>query len=494
MKIFLAFLVFSIVAKASMEESSREGEEVGKKENKKAEASAKSDHSTEDLKPDKEKGKEFDADKAERNAQGKNAPPNEAGDFVRSHEVQSNRQKISEDDNIFKSSEEIINDSRKILEAESIEGGGDIAYIEESCIEGGDPYTLVYTRALHLKVNYEAEQRQTNWRCRNGHYNCPNLPNNIKHEQIIRPEKWELISEEWVSQNAEIFEKSETPDCELVSQRCLERGKRSIYGRIVERDCWVEQLEFQCAAPQSKGCQHLLVKGCEEKGKECIEKAAGGHCKLWRKHYRCPMGGRGKFCSLGKARRGIYCLEGDCFDRTYELDDGFMEAVAQLSVADEMKKDLEGSGLEGDKITVFTGKDLKCAKNITGSLLYDCCGKLKGLATKLKLTSCNAEEKLLAEQRSKNQCQYVGNYKRKVIGLWTSSKMHVYCCFPTKLSRIVQQEGRKQIGKGWGEPKKPNCSGFTLAELERLDFSKFDLSEFFEDIIKKLKVPNQKMK
>jgi len=126
-------------------------------------------------------------------------------------------------------------------------------------------------------------------------------------------------------------------------------------------------------------------------------------------------------------------------------------------------------------------------------LLYDCCGKLKGLATKLKLTSCNAEEKLLAEQRSKNQCQYVGNYKRKVIGLWTSSKMHVYCCFPTKLSRIVQQEGRKQIGKGWGEPKKPNCSGFTLAELERLDFSKFDLSEFFEDIIKKLKVPNQKM-
>jgi conjugal transfer mating pair stabilization protein TraN len=51
------------------------------------------------------------------------------------------------------------------------------------------------------------------------------------------------------------------------------------------------------------------------------------------------------------------------------------------------------------------------------------------------------------------------------------------------MSRIFNEQGRTQIGKGYGDTKNPDCSGFTISELEQLDMSKMDLSEFTRDIV-----------
>ena len=48
-------------------------------------------------------------------------------------------------------------------------------------------------------------------------------------------------------------------------------------------------------------------------------------------------------------------------------------------------------------------------------------------------------------------------------------------------------QGRPQIGLGWGEPKNPLCRGFTLDEIQRIDFSKLDLREVFEDLMQTYK-------
>jgi conjugal transfer mating pair stabilization protein TraN len=57
-----------------------------------------------------------------------------------------------------------------------------------------------------------------------------------------------------------------------------------------------------------------------------------------------------------------------------------------------------------------------------------------------------------------------------------------YCCFNSRISRILNEQGRPQIGKGWGGAENPDCSGFTITELQSLDFSRMDLSEFFAEI------------
>ena len=50
--------------------------------------------------------------------------------------------------------------------------------------------------------------------------------------------------------------------------------------------------------------------------------------------------------------------------------------------------------------------------------------------------------------------------------------------FGSKLGRILQEQGRGQLGVGWGD-----CRGLTVAEIERIDFERLDLSEFTDNLI-----------
>ena len=53
-----------------------------------------------------------------------------------------------------------------------------------------------------------------------------------------------------------------------------------------------------------------------------------------------------------------------------------------------------------------------------------------------------------------------------------------WCVFGSKLGRILQEATRGQLGIGWG-----SCRGFTVAEMERIDFEAVDLSEFTQNLI-----------
>ena len=51
------------------------------------------------------------------------------------------------------------------------------------------------------------------------------------------------------------------------------------------------------------------------------------------------------------------------------------------------------------------------------------------------------------------------------------------------LARIVNEQGRAQIGKGWGGAQNADCSGFTVAQLQTLNFAAMDLSEFYASLV-----------
>ena len=118
--------------------------------------------------------------------------------------------------------------------------------------------------------------------------------------------------------------------------------------------------------------------------------------------------------------------------------------------------------------------------------MYDCCFSYSGLAKQMGLSKCTSDELGLAEMREQGLCHYIGSYEEKVLDLWKSRDEHVYCCFPSKLARIVQEQGRRQLGMEWGKPKEAQCEGFSFDLLAKLDFNKMDLSDMFDQLPNKL--------
>lgn len=100
------------------------------------------------------------------------------------------------------------------------------------------------------------------------------------------------------------------------------------------------------------------------------------------------------------------------------------------------------------------------------------------------LLSCDEAEQILAMKRDARLCRGVGSYcssKIPIIGVCIE-KTESYCCFNSRLARIINEQGRAQIGRGWGVPQSPDCSGFTIAQLQSLNFAVMDLSEFYAEI------------
>jgi conjugal transfer mating pair stabilization protein TraN len=104
-----------------------------------------------------------------------------------------------------------------------------------------------------------------------------------------------------------------------------------------------------------------------------------------------------------------------------------------------MKQELQQTGHSDVRtVRLFTGTKNSCSVNIADNLFYDCCFDMDGLANKIKLSKCTAEELSLAKSRRKGLCHYIGVKTEKVLGLWVSRKEHLFCVFPTKLSKVFQ--------------------------------------------------------
>jgi conjugal transfer mating pair stabilization protein TraN len=109
-----------------------------------------------------------------------------------------------------------------------------------------------------------------------------------------------------------------------------------------------------------------------------------------------------------------------------------------------------------------------------------------------QLLSCDQSEQLLAMHRDANLCVHVGSFcsSRVPIIHTCIEQTESYCCFNSRLARIINEQGRGQVGKGWGSAQSPDCSGFTPAEFQQLDFSRMDLSEFIQEIYDSVRIPS----
>ncbi|MFZ0449013.1 MAG: conjugal transfer protein TraN, partial [Desulfatiglandaceae bacterium] len=137
-------------------------------------------------------------------------------------------------------------------------------------------------------------------------------------------------------------------------------------------------------------------------------------------------------------------------------------------------------------IYIFNGKDMRCRKAGIETGFFNCCD---GGDTWFGLGKCKGEEEQLSTQKSKGLCHYIGDYcsnEWPLVGCVQRKK--TYCCFNSKLGRILQEQGRETLQAfgptgNWGTSKSPNCRGFTAEEFQMLNFDNIDLSEWYGDIV-----------
>lgn len=99
------------------------------------------------------------------------------------------------------------------------------------------------------------------------------------------------------------------------------------------------------------------------------------------------------------------------------------------------------------------------------------------------LFACEEEELAFGIQQVNRACHFVGTYCSKKVSFLGLKKCIIetqtHCCFSGPFARILNEQLREQgIGPDWGTAQEPNCEGITVADLENVDWSLVDLSEW----------------
>ena len=450
----------------------------------------------------------------------KAAQTNEATAYVATHSQGRQLFKIDPDtDPMF------VNANKAALSPEQAMGevvmetaGGDTdgdGYELVTCEAGGDEYMQKCSKHLEIKIKVTPEIKQMRYGCP-GHGSSDISEENRYHPdnlmwcggygccgglKVIQARKVEITSEEWLDGCAVLEAQSDTGFCRYVE---VDEGKQetlTITGPVVNppsgqatidsepftRDSWQKTYTYACFKKVVSNCQALSTKGCVQVASECSERI-GDVCVSWRQTYRCPQSKKKQIRYKTKGDQSPFCFTGNCANNDYEANGEMNEALSQLMVLNEMQKDVRA---EGENVKIFKGQNRRCRKAWNGA--RDCCGSGNRWAVSWKLVpGCDVQEQELGDWRTKRRCVEVGTYcakKLPIIGC--IEKKTTFCCFGTKLSRLIQEQGRPQLGIGWGEVEDPNCRGLTAEELSRIDMSKMDLSELYEEVQKNFKPKEQ---
>lgn len=397
-------------------------------------------------------------------------------------------------DPLFVGANQVIANPQKAMDEEFIEvSGSDMDDSEElkTCEESGDEYLQHCSKYLKLKLKITPEVRTSVYGCPGhqqyrendkyavaleGHYSYCN--GCVVTGVNVTPKKVEVVAKEWVDGCAVLEGLTEKGLCRYHNKTTSPKNEtRTIDGEPVQQDHFEEHFEYACLKASNKSCAGLREKGCYQINSVCKEKM-GDVCVLWEQSYRCPTGKRSTKTFRSTNKSNPYCLTGNCADTSYEANGEMMNVISQLSVLKEVQDDLRNYKV------IFRGNPRACTRHCVS--FKDCCGSETGWGVSMHLAECDKDEKELRQIRNKKLCIQVGTYcAEKVLGVCIRKKTS-FCCYGTKMARLIQQKGRSQLGLGFGSPEAPNCSGLSADELSRIDFSQIDFSELFEDIKSKV--------
>ncbi|MDC0857581.1 conjugal transfer protein TraN, partial [Rickettsiales bacterium] len=302
--------------------------------------------------------------------------------------------------------------------------------------------------------------------------------------------------------------------CEITNESCQSKGLKIIDGLEVDRDCWQYKRTYKCADSSlvESNCGGLESQ-CIFSDSECQDYDESGICIEYQRFYDCPNSVQqlDSDSQIVVCNSQVYCNNGDCDEIEYEKNNDLAKASAFASMLENA-----ASELDAESSITFAGTTGKCSKDLLS--LSDCCsmdglfediiesafshlqwangiGLIRSISgdetsdTGLDLSFCSSSENELYMRRYNDQCVYIGRYcsaEEDLTGLCLQEK-ESYCCFSSKISKIVNEQGRSQIGRGWGSPSAPDCSGLSMTEINALDFDSMDFASLEAEIYENAK-------
>ena len=283
---------------------------------------------------------------------------------------------------------------------------------------------------------------------------------------------------------------AEDADCEQVAETCSASDPvtRIINGVTVTKPCWAWERTYQCSARRAANdCQELDNEPtCQLLREDCLSE--DNPCSTIERVYDCPLPDAEGSGSQYICDGDVYCIDGSCETIEREANDEFKDAAVALHAMDDAR-----GQFDPDTLTLFKGERETCGSKVFGVL--NCCkGKgfplIPGISLLVAL-GCNTEEILLHQRDAQGLCAYVGSYcSKKILGICIT-KRKAYCCFTSKLSRILQEQGRAQLPKPWARAKDEQCHGFTIEEFAQLDLSRMDFSEIYSEFTEAARLPDE---
>tara|TARA_R110000787_G_scaffold227800_2_gene335446 strand:+ start:14752 stop:16494 length:1743 start_codon:yes stop_codon:yes gene_type:complete len=283
---------------------------------------------------------------------------------------------------------------------------------------------------------------------------------------------------------------SDEADCSQISETCTDEAPqtRIVDGVAVTQSCWEWERRYQCVRRSAgNDCSEIEARpDCRFVREDCISEDSP--CSTFERVYECPIPGDDGTGTQYVCDGDVYCIDGSCETIERTANDEFKDAATALHAMNEAR-----GQFDPETLTLFKGSRETCSSKVFGVL--NCC-KGKGFplipgVSLLVALGCDREEILLHERDAQGLCAYVGTYcSSKFLGVCTS-KRKAYCCFESKLSRILQEQGRKQLPKPWAKAKEEQCAGFTLDEFARLDLSQMDFSEVYAEFTEAARLPDE---
>lgn len=316
-----------------------------------------------------------------------------------------------------------------------------------------------------------------------GEYTC-SLP--VAGETAVRTSGPEVTTRRDDSACASL---SRDTTCTQGAETCTDSSPatRTIDGVEVTAPCWAWSRSYTCAAyAEASDCTTLdATPGCIHVRDDCLTDQP---CRTWEHVYDCPVPDATQEPQQFICDGNVYCIDGACETIDRQPNNEFKDAVVALNSMDRARREFDPTTL-----SLFQGERDTCASKVFGIL--NCCkGKGFPLIPGVQLLvalGCSREEMLLHQRDAQGFCHYVGTYcSSSFLGVCLT-KRKAYCCFESKLSRILQEQGRTQLNKPWRSPKKEQCDGFTVDEFARLDLSKMDFSEVYAEFTSAARLPDE---
>ncbi|EAA1523576.1 type-F conjugative transfer system mating-pair stabilization protein TraN [Salmonella enterica] len=283
------------------------------------------------------------------------------------------------------------------------------------------------------------------------------------------------------------FSKSEGT---LKKTECIEPGSTKtvvVEGKPyqVTQACWKYKDTYMTQAADNGTCKtYMNNPACTLASRTCAFTAEDGSgCLHEYATYSCETRTSGQVMICGG---DTFCLDGDCERAQNGKNNDFAPVVSALAALAAAGKDV--AAINSVNVRAFTGSAKFCKKFAAG--FSNCC-KDGGWGQDVGLARCSSEEKALGKAKENKLTVSIGEFcSKKVLGVCLEKKRS-YCQFDSKLAQIVQQQGRNgQLHVGFGKASSPDCRGITQTELQQINFEALDFSNFFDDLQKNKKIPD----